>query len=360
MMRTASKSLGILAAALLAAHACALAEGTAPATCVSARFPTRLDAKSVVALLKDVEAKAAETNARVYFLEPGTLVIEGSPEAQQTLTELVEDAIEASGGPPREVPATRVMTLTELRCQLEEGIETIGKSSDGHTSPTTFARALDPESPEMSATRVQRLREHEAKIRALIDERKRAREAAASGNPVPPPAAAVPVAGTSVYTGQKSGKLVTVGMNEGKIEQVAMIIGAQIGTSVDVYGGAVGRRVTIIAQDKTLEDTLDSLTAGNGLVWWKREDGGYGICDKAYYESSVLPGTTRLEVYTAKGTKAPDLQRMLTELNLLSPNGRSSVDADNNRVAVTDTPAAHKAIREAIAKLEGGATGKPD
>lgn len=350
-----SLSIRVLAAIALAFPAAVVAEEES-SPFKSFTLPPQMEARSAAKLLRELEVAAKSNQGHLFAFGPGVVVAEGSPALFQALEEKINGAVTEAGIPVTEVRQSDFggLTIEHVACQIEAGAEEAVTRSGDNATTTTMAWALESQRPVSSASRTERLREHESKIRELIEARRRSKQAEADGNPGPAEAAA-PVPGTSVYTGAKSGKLVTVGMNDGQIEQVAMILGAQIGTSVDVYGGAVGRRVTIIAQDKPLEDTLDSLTARNGLVWWKRDDGRYGIADKAYYESNILPATTRLEVYTAKGTKAQDLQRMLTELNLLSPNGRSSVDADNNRVAVTDTPAAHEAIRAAIAKLEGGA-----
>jgi hypothetical protein len=361
-MRPRNVSIKCLAIAALAFPAALSAAEETPSEFKSYTLPPQMEARSAAKLLRELDTLAEEQKGRIFVMHSGALVVEGPPAFFGALDEKITAAVKVSGIPLSELKRSGnpVLSIEQFASKLEEGANAAATEAGDKATTTTMAWALSSPRAPITASRAERLREHEARIRELIEERKRSKQAEADGKPVPQATQAAPAVGTPVYTGPKSGKRVTVAMKEVRIEQAAMLIGTQIGTSVDVYGNAMGTRVTIVGKDKPLEDTLDSLVAGSGLVWWKREDGRYGISDKAYYESSVLPATTRLEVYTAKGTKAQDLQRMLTELRLLSPNGRASLDADNNRVAVTDTPAAHKAIREAIAKLEGGAAGKPD
>jgi hypothetical protein len=105
--------------------------------------------------------------------------------------------------------------------------------------------------------------------------------------PPPPPARlAVPAAAEPQPEGEEKAAagtpLVTVGMNEGRIEQAASIISSQINMPVNVYGKAAGAKVTVMARGRQpVEAALGMISNPKGWIWWKdAAKGEYGIADK--------------------------------------------------------------------------------
>jgi type II secretory pathway component GspD/PulD (secretin) len=175
--------------------------------------------------------------------------------------------------------------------------------------------------------------------------------------PPPPPARlAVPAAAEPQPEGEEKAAagtpLVTVGMNEGRIEQAASIISSQINMPVNVYGKAAGAKVTVIAQDQPVEAALGMISNPNGFIWWKdAAKGEYGIADKDYYEKNILVGQMIQKVFRPNNIKASELDRAIK--GLLTPNlGSSVADDRTNKLIVYDLPVSLERVERFIREID--------
>lgn len=179
-------------------------------------------------------------------------------------------------------------------------------------------------------------------------EEKQAPAATPAAATAPAPVAATAPAATPAAVATN---LVTLIMSDGRIEQAAAILAAQVGNGVTVYGKAAGAKVTIIAQDTPIESALDMMANPSGLVWWRDDKGDYGIGDREYYERNVLPTKVIQRVFRPNNIKASELDRAIK--GLITPNVGSSVADDRtNKLIVNDLPQSLERIERFIREID--------
>lgn len=90
-------------------------------------------------------------------------------------------------------------------------------------------------------------------------------------------------------------------------------------------------------QDATMQDTLNAIANPLGLIWWKEDNGQYGITTRRYYERNLLPGGHMRTVFKLEKIDAVEVGDRLKPL--LTPNwGSLVVDQRTSKVIVTDYP----------------------
>lgn len=144
---------------------------------------------------------------------------------------------------------------------------------------------------------------------------------------------------------------VTVATNDGRVDSVLAVISTQITGSVSPFGKVPGSRVTIIAEEQPIETVLNMLANPNGWVWWREDNGDYGIADREYYEKNILPKRVIQKVFRPNNIKASELDRAIK--NLITPNVGSSVADDRtNKLIVNDLPQALERIERFIREVD--------
>ncbi len=144
---------------------------------------------------------------------------------------------------------------------------------------------------------------------------------------------------------------VTATFRSGKIEQVLLALSTQANVRITAEGKAIGQRVDLIARDVPLSEALDTITQPVNLVWWKKKDGSYGIADKAYYETNILPGDVIQRIFRPDHISAEDFEKAIK--GILTPKiGKTAVDPRTNKVIVTDLPAVIEAITRLLQEID--------
>src|SRR5690606_37752292 len=99
--------------------------------------------------------------------------------------------------------------------------------------------------------------------------------------------------------------------NDAKVEQVLASIGNQAGVSITPFGKVPNSRVSILEKDVCLEDALNKLAQPNGWVWFKNDDGSYGVADEAWYKANILPKKVITKIFRPDHVKASELEKAI-------------------------------------------------
>jgi len=132
---------------------------------------------------------------------------------------------------------------------------------------------------------------------------------------------------------------------------VLLALSQQAGVRITPEGKASGLRVDVIAKDTPLTEALDMIAQPKGLEWWKKDDGSYGIADRAYYEQYVLPLSAIQRVFRPNHIKAEDFEKAIK--GVLTPKiGKVAIDPRTNKVIVTDLPAVIEIIERLLQEID--------
>lgn len=146
-------------------------------------------------------------------------------------------------------------------------------------------------------------------------------------------------------------QLVTIALSDGRIESATAILSTQISGSVSIFGKAANTRVTVLAEEQPIESVLNMIANPAGFIWWKEDNGDYGISDREYYERNVLPKRVIQKVFMPKNIKASELDKAVKAL--ITPNVGSSVADDRtNKLIVNDLPQAIERIERFIREID--------
>ncbi|MCC5876448.1 MAG: type II secretion system protein GspD [Candidatus Sumerlaeia bacterium] len=150
----------------------------------------------------------------------------------------------------------------------------------------------------------------------------------------------------------QSGQLVTIGMVDQQINTALSILSDQLPGTVTAFGNVSGNRVTVLAEDQPVESVLNQIANPNGWVWWREDNGDYGIADRDYYERNVLPKRVIQKVFRPNNVQASELDRAIK--GLLTPNnvGSSVADDRTNKLIVDDLPQAIERIERFIREID--------
>jgi type II secretory pathway component GspD/PulD (secretin) len=147
-------------------------------------------------------------------------------------------------------------------------------------------------------------------------------------------------------------QLIDVAVSDGKIETAILQINSQLqGTKVSHFGKIAEQRVTVIAEQATVQEVLGQIANPKGWVWWEDDDGNFGIGDKEYYERVILVGQMIQKVFRPNNVKASELDRAVK--GLLTPQlGSSVADDRTNKLIVNDLPPALERIERFIREID--------
>ncbi|MCB2155918.1 hypothetical protein KQI84_13630 [bacterium] len=145
--------------------------------------------------------------------------------------------------------------------------------------------------------------------------------------------------------------LVTAIFQEAKVEQVLQVIGNSTGIAVTPFGKVPGQRVSVVMKDKPLEEVLSAITQPKGWIWFKQDDGGYGVADEAWYKANILPSLVITKTFRPDHVQASELERAIRPM---LTSGISSVTADDrtNKLIVTDLPDVIERIERLIREID--------
>lgn len=146
-------------------------------------------------------------------------------------------------------------------------------------------------------------------------------------------------------------QLVTIALSDGRIESATAILSTQISGSVSIFGKAANTRVTVLAEEQPIESVLNMIANPAGFIWWKEDNGDYGIADREFYERNILPKKVIQKVFMPKNIKASELDKAIKAL--ITPNVGSSVADDRtNKLIVNDLPQALERIERFIREID--------
>ncbi len=139
-----------------------------------------------------------------------------------------------------------------------------------------------------------------------------------------------------------------------RIENVVDYINQNQPVKVMLFGKTAGERVGVVASGLTLEEALGAITRPKSWVYWKLDgDQGYGIADRAYFESEVLPRAFIQKVFQPKNLKASELQKAITELLTKgAANGSAIADDRTNKLIVNDLPVVIERIERLLREID--------
>lgn len=162
----------------------------------------------------------------------------------------------------------------------------------------------------------------------------------AQGDEAPPPA-----------SGDPGDAIVTAVFNDNRIEQVLTVIGNQAGVSITPFGKVTGSRVSVLAPEERLERVLTMIAQPQGWVWFKQDDGTYGIADDAWYKANILPTKVITKIFRPDHVQASELEAAIRPM---LTQGISSVTADDrtNKLIVTDLPEVIERIERLIREID--------
>ena len=146
--------------------------------------------------------------------------------------------------------------------------------------------------------------------------------------------------------------LITLNVQDVSMEELANLLSEQIGTSLGLFGYIASTSMTLSVENQPTTAVLNQITKSKGWVWFREDNGQYGISDRAYYERNMIPcGRVMLRVFRPKTITAKKAEQGIQ--HLLTPNYGSSV-ADNrtNKLIVYDTPEQIKVIDQRVKELD--------
>ncbi|MEQ8821065.1 MAG: secretin N-terminal domain-containing protein [Sumerlaeia bacterium] len=139
--------------------------------------------------------------------------------------------------------------------------------------------------------------------------------------------------------------------NDAKIEIVLQVLGNQADTSISAFGRAVGQRVSIFKPDATLEEALTSLATPNNLVWFKQDDGTFGIADEQWYRQNILPNKVITKIFRPDHVNAAELEQAIRPA-LTRDIGSITSDNRTNKIIVSDLPDVIERIERLIREID--------
>lgn len=150
-------------------------------------------------------------------------------------------------------------------------------------------------------------------------------------------------------TGQEA-NTISLAFRDATIERAVAEIEQKFDVRIEVYGGARGERVSVMADDLTLEQALHRLTAPFGWVSFET-DNGYGISDVSWYNERVVPELVERKTYKLNYVNASEIARAVN--NLLTP-GAGKVTANDrvNKLFVDDLPEIHARVERFIEEVD--------
>ncbi|MBX3730119.1 MAG: hypothetical protein KF858_13125 [Candidatus Sumerlaeia bacterium] len=165
-------------------------------------------------------------------------------------------------------------------------------------------------------------------------------------------ALALPAAGAWAQTPTAGCPMVQSAVfNDARVEQVLASIANQAGVSITPFGKVPNSRVSILEKDICLEDALNKLAQPNSWVWFRNDDGSYGIADEAWYKANILPKQVITKIFRPDHVKASELEKairpMLTQgISTIVPDDRT------NKLIVTDLPDIIERIERLIREID--------
>ncbi len=151
---------------------------------------------------------------------------------------------------------------------------------------------------------------------------------------------------------QNNNERVTVVANDSRIDGVIAMLNSQFEGSVNIYGQVPGERVTVLAEEATIEDALNQIANPKGWVWWQEDDGvNYGLSDREYFERNILPKQVIEKTFRPNNVTASELESAIQ--NMLTPNvGRSIADDRTNQLIIEDLPQVLERIERLIRQMD--------
>lgn len=131
---------------------------------------------------------------------------------------------------------------------------------------------------------------------------------------------------------------VTLHLEDSTVGKAAELLWEQTATRINTFDDVGEMPVEEVrVQDATMQDTLNAIANPLGLIWWKEDNGEYGITTRRYYERNILPGGHMRTVFKLENIDAVEVGDRLKPL--LTPNWGSLVaDQRTSKVIVTDYP----------------------
>lgn len=215
--------------------------------------------------------------------------------------------------------------------------------------------------------RQKRLKQHEQKIRELIEERKKENEQRQAVTPIPPHR------GTSWQTlllpddPQKDRSVeevakilsdrspdsnspkVTLAVREARLAMALSMLSEITDTSISSVGRIPHDRITLIAKDLPLEEALDRLANENALVWWKASESAYHVGTAAAF---LKAQGTMLE-FAIYPLGENGLSAEWVAQNTTPAVASAAVSPTRNLIALIDLPHVHQECRAVAEPLAG-------
>jgi len=135
------------------------------------------------------------------------------------------------------------------------------------------------------------------------------------------------------------------------IEKALIIVGQQVEIGITPMGKILDSRITIDERDVELETLLDRIAKPHGWVWFKQQDGNYGVADEAWYKANEFGVRPIQKILRPDHLPVEEVEKIVAPL--VSPT-RGSVYADSrtNKVIVMDDPPVLEAIADLVREFD--------
>lgn len=148
-----------------------------------------------------------------------------------------------------------------------------------------------------------------------------------------------------------SPKIAMAVFNDAKIEQVLLVVGQQAGVAIHPLGSVAGSRITISDRDTNLETFLNRIALPQGWVWFKMENGDYGLADESWYKRNELPKKVVRKTFELEHIAPSYIEKTVAPM---LTSGISTMVADDrtSKLIVTDLPEVQERIEGLLKELD--------
>lgn len=135
------------------------------------------------------------------------------------------------------------------------------------------------------------------------------------------------------------------------LQETAAALAARYGENIElsIQQELVGVSVRSLPED--FEERLNGLSIGRNLVWFKNDDGSYGICTEEWYKRNCFCRRPVMKIFRPNIARAQDLADAIRPL-LTPGHGSISVSPRNDKVIVSDEPEVIREIERLMPALD--------
>ncbi|MBX3730120.1 MAG: hypothetical protein KF858_13130 [Candidatus Sumerlaeia bacterium] len=154
-------------------------------------------------------------------------------------------------------------------------------------------------------------------------------------------------------TGQACPRVVRVEFEDAPTSEVLAALVRQAGVKpATAYGKVAESRISFHGRDLCFEDALTQLSKPRSWVWFRNDDGTYGVSDEAWYRSNTLCGPRPVPLIVR--CRHQDPEELVEVLRPLLTEGIGSATASpaSGKFIIMDMPEVIEELRAIIEELD--------